>query len=203
MPEEEVEAVEEQEDVDDDEGDTRGPGQASGSERFESGRIELQRLVGEYKNLDFEDDIDGIRTRFRYKPVSKDDYGLDPVDILLMSDKDLNRLVGLKRLAPYREDGGKLHPKKLKAVKYQAREILQERQQQGTKPRGNRPPQPQQARHGKSEAEEAENPELRKKRRLESYAKPALHHGPEEEGKKKKKEQPQQKKQGKLLCSRR
>lgn len=36
--------------------------------------------------------------------VSTDDFGLDTNDILALNDKELNQVVGLRRLAPYREE---------------------------------------------------------------------------------------------------
>lgn len=44
---------------------------------------------------------------FRYRPVPKQDYGLDIVDLLQLDAKELNQVVGLKRLAPYREERGR------------------------------------------------------------------------------------------------
>lgn len=41
--------------------------------------------------------------RFRYREVSPDSFGLTARDILLASDKDLNKYVGLKALATYRD----------------------------------------------------------------------------------------------------
>ena len=34
--------------------------------------------------------------------VEKIDYGLSTADILSLSDKELNQIIGLKRIAPYR-----------------------------------------------------------------------------------------------------
>ena len=38
------------------------------------------------------------------------DYGLNILDILRAPEKELNQVVGMKRLAPYREDGGATRP---------------------------------------------------------------------------------------------
>ena len=38
----------------------------------------------------------------RYKEVQPDSFGLAVEDILGLEDKDLNQVVGLKKLAPYR-----------------------------------------------------------------------------------------------------
>jgi KRI1-like family C-terminal/KRI1-like family len=60
--------------------------------------------------LGFEDVIGGgaIKTRMKYKPVPASDFGLTPEEILLLDDSDLNKYVGLKRLAPYREQEWKV-----------------------------------------------------------------------------------------------
>ncbi len=47
--------------------------------------------------------VAGMPTRFRYTPVAQSAYGLNPTEILLADDKDLNELIGLKKLAPYRK----------------------------------------------------------------------------------------------------
>lgn len=38
------------------------------------------------------------------------DYGLNILDILRAPEKELNQVIGLKRLAPYRDDGGRFRP---------------------------------------------------------------------------------------------
>ncbi len=38
------------------------------------------------------------------------DYGLNILDILRAPEKELNQVVGMKRLAPYREDAGRFRP---------------------------------------------------------------------------------------------
>ena len=54
--------------------------------------------------LGFEDVIaGGIRTRFKYTPVQVGDFGLSAEEILLADDRELNRFLGLRRLAPYRD----------------------------------------------------------------------------------------------------
>eukprot|EP00210_Caulerpa_lentillifera_P001756 g1686.t1 len=79
---------------------------------------ELGRLFNEYYNLDYEDDIDGVKTRYRYMKVPKQNYGLSVEDILCLDDKELNEFVGLRRLNPYRDDlaSFKHHRGKLKKV---------------------------------------------------------------------------------------
>lgn len=73
-------------------------------------RNAVNKLLAEYNKLDYEDNIGGLKTRFKYRSVPKEDYGLSTDDILKLKDKELNQLVGLKRMAPYREERGKFRP---------------------------------------------------------------------------------------------
>lgn len=47
------------------------------------------------------------------------DYGLQILDILRAPEKDLNQVVGMKRLAPYREDTGRFRPNMAKLMEMQ------------------------------------------------------------------------------------
>lgn len=78
----------------------------------EERKAEAKRLAEEYRNLDYEDVVGDLATRFRYTQVPKADYGMSAVEILLANDKDLNDVVGLKHLLPYRKGAGK-RPKDL------------------------------------------------------------------------------------------
>ncbi|CAO1617217.1 unnamed protein product [Jaminaea pallidilutea] len=61
-----------------------------------------KKLVEEYRNLDYEDVIDDLPTRFHYTTVPKTNYGMTAAEILMADDKDLNDVVGLKQIQPYR-----------------------------------------------------------------------------------------------------
>jgi protein KRI1 len=74
-------------------------------------RSDIKRLLEEYHKLDYEDHVGGIPTRFRYKEVQPENYGLSIEEILMMDDKDLNQVVGLKNVAaPYKEEFKKVRP---------------------------------------------------------------------------------------------
>jgi protein KRI1 len=61
-------------------------------------------------------------TKFRYRDVSPDSFGLSARDILLADDKELNEFVGLKKLASFRDPQKKQHDKKKYAKKRRLRE---------------------------------------------------------------------------------
>ena len=97
-------------------------------------RSAVNKLLAEYDKLDYEDNIGGLKTHFKYRSVPKEDYGLSTDEILRLKDKELNQLVGLKRMAPYREERGKLRPnygmmKELQIGQQQKHAKWQQRQQ--------------------------------------------------------------------------
>lgn len=47
------------------------------------------------------------KPKFKYRDVSPDSFGLTARDILLAEDKDLNRFIGIKKLATYRDEDKK------------------------------------------------------------------------------------------------
>ncbi|CAD8141501.1 unnamed protein product [Paramecium pentaurelia] len=76
----------------------------------------LKNMIDEYFSLDFEDIIaGGIKTKFQYIDVEKQDFGLTNDDLLYADDKLLNQYVSIKKLAPYRDSSIKI--KKNKAEK--------------------------------------------------------------------------------------
>ena len=124
-------------------------------------RSAVSKLLAEYDKLDYEDNIGGLKTRFRYRQVPKQDYGLTTEEILQLSDKDLNQVVGMKSMAPYREERGNFRPNygKLKELragqakkqsKYQVqKELRQQRREQKAQHNGDAQRQPTQPMSGK------------------------------------------------------
>ncbi|PKI85221.1 Kinetochore protein Spc24 [Malassezia vespertilionis] len=84
-----------------------------------------KELMDEYYGLGYEDIIGDVPTRFKYANVPKDTFGLSPVEILLADDKELNNLIGMKRLQPFRR--GSSHPSNLKSRLKRFREDLETR----------------------------------------------------------------------------
>jgi protein KRI1 len=77
-------------------------------------KVELEKEMEEYYKLDYEDTIGDLKTRFKYKKVDPNNFGLSTYEILASDDKDLNQYVSMKKLAPYREGEWKVtHHKKL------------------------------------------------------------------------------------------
>ncbi|PWN38960.1 Krr1-domain-containing protein [Ceraceosorus guamensis] len=70
---------------------------------------ELDSAVDAYYSANYEDVIGDQPTRFKYEPVAKTDYGLSAVEILLADDNELNGIVGLKHIQPYRRGRAKPH----------------------------------------------------------------------------------------------
>ena len=72
------------------------------------GETEIERKLREkvqdelYK-LDYEDIVAGIPTRFKYRKVEPNSYGLTTEEILLARDSTLKQFVSLKKMAPYNE----------------------------------------------------------------------------------------------------
>ncbi|KAJ1968063.1 Ribosome biogenesis protein Kri1, partial [Dispira parvispora] len=78
-----------------------GPEAGSSTQKGNKHR-KLNELLDEVYQLDYEDMIGDLPTRFRYRPVEQASYGLSPAEILLADDRDLNQHVGLSKLATYR-----------------------------------------------------------------------------------------------------
>jgi protein KRI1 len=72
--------------------------------------MQVHDLLREYYKLDYEDEVGGVKTRFRYRQVAPIRDGLSAAEILALPDKDLNAIVGLRKLAPYREDVTQVRP---------------------------------------------------------------------------------------------
>jgi len=66
---------------------------------------QLKRDLESIYELDYEDVISGgLKTRFKYRQVKPDTHGLSLQDLFEKDDKELNRVVSLKKLAPYGDD---------------------------------------------------------------------------------------------------
>ncbi|VEU36017.1 unnamed protein product [Pseudo-nitzschia multistriata] len=63
------------------------------------------KMQEELYKLDYEDIVAGMPTRFKYRQVESNDYGLTTQEILFARDRTLKQFVSLKKMAPYNEQG--------------------------------------------------------------------------------------------------
>ncbi|KAK0197362.1 KRI1-like family C-terminal-domain-containing protein [Armillaria mellea] len=64
----------------------------------------LDEYMNELYELDFNDMVGGMTTRFKYTPVQAQSFALTPAEILMATDAELNEYMGVKKYAPYRKD---------------------------------------------------------------------------------------------------
>ena len=76
----------------------------------EAAKEDVKKLLDEYYKLDYEDYVGGVPTRFKYKQVEPETFGLSFEDILMMDDKELNQVIGMKRVAATYYDGPNRRP---------------------------------------------------------------------------------------------
>lgn len=65
----------------------------------------MKAAADEMRGLDHEDEVGGVRTRFKYTRTAPQSFGLTPTEILLATDAELNSLVSIKHMQPYRRGG--------------------------------------------------------------------------------------------------
>ncbi|KAJ9062301.1 Kinetochore protein Spc24 [Entomophthora muscae] len=84
-----------------------------------------KKLLEDYYKLNREDKIDDLNTRFKYQKVEKDTGGLSFTDIILADDKDLNQVIPMAALAPFRESKKPFKPKSSK-IRHLREKLVQE-----------------------------------------------------------------------------
>lgn len=83
------------------EADDEGDAKLSVAERA----ARVKAAADSLRSLDHEDAIGDLKTRFKYVKAAPSTFGLTPAEILLATDAELNELVSVKALAPYRRGG--------------------------------------------------------------------------------------------------
>eukprot|EP00977_Amphora_coffeiformis_P018046 scaffold6120_cov162-Amphora_coffeaeformis.AAC.3 len=105
------------------------------------------KMEDDLYKLDYEDIVAGMPTRFKYRQVEPNDYGLTTEEILFARDTTLKQFVSLKKMAPYRDDGeynagGRRRRRFREILKHEIEEEIGQTEKE-TKDESNEAPEPE------------------------------------------------------------
>ena len=86
-------------------GEAKGEDASVYEEENEEGhKHRVKALLEELQDLEYEGASSDTQTRFRYREVEPESYGLETEEILQATEKELNSVVGLRKISAYYED---------------------------------------------------------------------------------------------------
>jgi protein KRI1 len=168
--EEETEEQDETGEDFEDQGEEEGWDEEEDGDMIEGGEEETElekklktKMQEELYKLDYEDIVAGMPTRFKYRQVEKNNYGLSTQEILMARDTSLKQFVSLKKMAPYNE-GDEYHvdSKKRRRFRMILKQDLEEQEAQEKANTNENKTEDQ----DESQGERNEEPKKKKRRRL-------------------------------------